>query len=285
MATRKNRVDKKLFTIIVSTFVAFAVSYISLTNEIYVIYQNLFFIPVLLGCFWYGKKGFIYSITITTLHFLYFLNYSTDPFWEELVRLLIFFTIALITYKLTDRIKYQQSKIIHLNKILKNDVERFNKAEMLSHLGSYEVDLRTGKTVWSDELFRIFGFEPRSFEPSKETRIKFTYPDDKKLVRESIEKAINEKSGFKIENRILRSDGSIRWVLSTGDVEYDEKDQAISYVGSLLDITERKLLEKSLEEEKEKLRITIDSIGDGVISTDINGKVTILNKVSEELTG
>lgn len=285
MISTKNKLDLKLFTIIIATVIAYVVSYICLYNGIYIIYQSLFYIPVLLSCFWYDKKGFIYSVAITSVHFLLCMKYNPEPLWEELVRLLVFITIGLITYKLTDNIKSRQLEIIHLNKILKNDIERFNKAEMLSHLGSYEVDLKTGKTIWSDELFRIFGFQPKSFEPTREKRIELTYANDKKLVKENIEKAINEKYGFTIENRILRPDGSIRWVLSIGYVELNEDDEAEKFIGALLDITERKLLEKSLEEEKEKLRITITSIGDGVISTDVNGKVTILNKVAEELTG
>lgn len=285
MISTKNKLDLKLFTIIIATVIAYVVSYICLYNGIYIIYQSLFYIPVLLSCFWYDKKGFIYSVAITSVHFLLCMKYNPEPLWEELVRLLVFITIGLITYKLTDNIKSRQLEIIHLNKILKNDIERFNKVEMLSHLGSYEVDLKTGKTIWSDELFRIFGFQPKSFEPTREKRIELTYANDKKLVKENIEKAINEKYGFTIENRILRPDGSIRWVLSIGYVELNEDDEAEKFIGALHDITERKLLEKSLEEEKEKLRITITSIGDGVISTDVNGKVTILNKVAEELTG
>lgn len=285
MISTKNKLDLKLFTIIIATVIAYVVSYICLYDGIYIIYQSLFYIPVLLSCFWYDKKGFIYSVAITSVHFLLCMKYNPEPLWEELVRLLVFITIGLITYKLTDNIKSRQLEIIHLNKILKNDIERFNKVEMLSHLGSYEVDLKTGKTIWSDELFRIFGFQPKSFEPTREKRIELTYANDKKLVKENIEKAINEKYGFTIENRILRPDGSIRWVLSIGYVELNEDDEAEKFIGALHDITERKLLEKSLEEEKEKLRITITSIGDGVISTDVNGKVTILNKVAEELTG
>jgi len=285
MVSTKNELNLKLFAIVITTVIAFTVSYICLFAGFTVIYQNLFYIPILLSCFWYGKKGFIYSGVIAITYFLFSLKYSPETLWEELVRLAIFIIIAFMTYKLTDRIKSRQSRIIHLNKILKNDIERFKKVEMLSHLGSYEVDLKTGKTIWSDELFRIFGYEPGSFEPTKEKRIELTHPDDKELVRESIEKAIKEKSSFRIENRIVRSDGSIRWILSTGYVELNEHGEAEKFIGSLLDITERKLLEKSLEVEKEKLRITITSIGDGVIATDINGRVTILNKVAEELTG
>lgn len=280
-----NRLDLKPLIIIIATVVAFAVSYICLSIGFTIIYQGLFYIPILLLCFWYCKKGFIYSEAIVVAYFLLSLKYSPETFWDELARLIIFSTIALITYKLTENIKRHQYQAVRLNRILKNDIERLKKAERLAGLGSYEVDLKTGKTVWSDELFRIFGYEPGSFAPTIDKRLDFTHPDDKELVRESIKKAIEEKSSFKIENRIIRSDGSIRWVLSTGYVELDEYGQADKYIGSLLDITERKLLESSLEAEKEKLRITIASIGDGVIATDINGRVTILNKVAERLTG
>jgi len=286
MVNIKNEQDlKQVIIIIITTVIAFALSYICLSVGFTIIYQNLFYVPIILSCFWHGKKGFIYSVATAAAYFLFSLKYSPETLWEEFVRFLIFVAIALITYKLADRIKSQQLEIMRLNKRLKNDVERFKKVEVLSYLGNYEIDIKTGKTVWSDELFRIFGYEPGSFEPTKEKRIELTYPPDKKLVSESINKAIKEKSSFKIENRIIRADGSIRWVLSTGYIECNENGEAESYIGSLLDITERKLLEKTLEEEKEKLRITIASIGDGVISTDINGKITILNKVAEELTG
>lgn len=160
------------------------------------------------------------------------------------------FMIVITTIKIITRIKDQQTKINHMNKLLINDVERLNKVESLSHLGNYEVNLQTGKTIWSDELFRIFGYEPKSFEPTSEKRIELTYPDDKEFLRNNIKKAIDEKSSFRIENRIVRPDGSIHWILSTGCVEFSEDKKIQSFIGTLIDITERKLLEKSLEEEK-----------------------------------
>lgn len=285
MYSLKNERGLKLFIIVITTAIPFIVSYICLSNGTYTVYQNIFYIPVILSCFWFREKGLIYSGAITLTHFIFFITYNPEPLWEELVRLFVFIIIGLILYKMADNVKDHQFQIIRLNKRLKSDVERLNKAEMLSHLGSYEIDLKTGRVVWSDELIRMFGYEPGSFESTMEKRIELTYPADKELVNESIKKAIVGKESFKIENRIVRPDGSIRWVLSTGYIECDENGEHGNYIGTLLDITERKELEKSLEEEKEKLRITIASIGDGVISTDLNGNVTIFNKVAEELTG
>lgn len=202
-----------------------------------------------------------------------------------LIICLCFIVIGLITCQLSASIRNHELKITELNKRLRNDLERFNKAEKLSRLGHYKIDLHTGKVVWSDELYRIFGFEPESFQPAANTRVEFTYPEDRELVKNRIEKAIREKCSVEMETRITRKDGSICWVLSIGHVELDEHGNAESYIGTLLDITERKQLEKQLEREKERLRITIASIGDGVISTDTIGNITILNKAAEKLTG
>ena len=155
MISEREKKYLKLLIILFTTVIANVVSYICISNGNFIIYQNLFYIPVLLSCFWYGKKGLRYSVVITATHFLFCMKYNPEPPWEELVRLLIFIIVALITYKLTDRIKDQNDKINHVNILLKNDVERFNKVENLSHLGSYEIDLKTGKTIWSDLYYFV----------------------------------------------------------------------------------------------------------------------------------
>lgn len=282
---KMNNNKKHLLITALVTLTSFVVSFICLTKGIYVIYQNLFYIPIICSCFWYQKKGLVFSVFIGTVHYLYFLSCNPEPLWDELIRLFVFIIMGHITCRLSLSIEKQQIKILQLNRKLQNDVERFNKAEALSKLGSYEANVKTGKVVWSDELYRIFGFEPKSFEPDMTTRLNLSYPDDKMLVEDSIKKVLVDKLSFNIENRIVRQDGSIRWVLSTGHVELDDNGEVESYVGTLLDITERRNLEKHLENEKEKLAITLASIGDGVISTDTNGNVTLLNHVAENLTG
>lgn len=281
----RNRQSSKLLVIIIITSIPFLASYASLSNELHMVFQHILCIPIILSCFWFGKKGLVYSTIIAALHSLLFTLYHPESLGHALGRMFVYFVNGLIVYHLSKNLKYHQGQIEHLNNKLKSDVERLNKAEMLSHLGSYVMDLKTGKVEWSNELFRMFGYEPGSFEPSLEKRIEMTHPADRPLVSDSIRMAIYGMKGFKIENRILRADGSLRWVLSTGYIEYDENGEKANFIGTLLDITDRKNLIRSLEEEKEKLRLTIASIGDGVISTDLHGNITIFNSVAEQLTG
>ena len=277
--------DKKLFLTMSITIAAFVTSYLCLSHNIYIIYWQLFYIPIIYACFWYGKRGFLYSVCISIAYFLFDKKYYPEPLWEELEKLLVFIIIGFIVYQLSTSIKKQQLRNVLLNKQMRSDLERFNQAEKLSHLGNYQENLRTGKIVWSDELYRIFGLAPENFDPSANSILNFIHPDDRNFVEKTVEDAIREKISFKLEYRILRKDGTIGWVLSAGYVEIDDDGKAESYTVTLLNITNRKQMEKHLSREKERLRITIDSIGDGVISTDKNGNITILNQVAEKLTG
>ncbi len=78
---------------------------------------------------------------------------------------------------------------------------------------------------------------------------------------------------------------NIVWVTINGFPFFDVEGKLTEVVISFIDITERQLAEKAIAEEKEQLAVTLRSIGDGVITTDIEGKVLIMNRVAEKLTG
>ena len=79
--------------------------------------------------------------------------------------------------------------------------------------------------------------------------------------------------------------GDWRWVVSRAKARVDEHGRLLRLVGVELDITERKLYEEALFREKESAQITLQSIGDGVITTDANSTVDYINPVAEQLTG
>ena len=79
--------------------------------------------------------------------------------------------------------------------------------------------------------------------------------------------------------------GEWRWVISRAKARVDDKGRLLRLVGVELDVTERKLYEEALFREKESAQITLQSIGDGVITTDAKGVIDYLNPVAEALTG
>jgi len=91
--------------------------------------------------------------------------------------------------------------------------------------------------------------------------------------------------GVRVEYRILTADNTEKWVWEQGNPVYDAKGEIQALEGLLIDITDRKNMEHQLYNEKEQFKATLISVGDGVISTDTQGNVLIMNRVSEQLTG
>jgi PAS domain S-box-containing protein len=110
------------------------------------------------------------------------------------------------------------------------------------------------------------------------------HPDDREtIVQRGRQRQLAKSNERSIEFRIIPKDGGVRWVhVTAASVTYEGKPAALV---SAIDITNRKKAEEALYREKERLRITLQSIGDGVIATDTAGNVVIINDAAQKLTG
>ncbi|MEO0735393.1 MAG: EAL domain-containing protein [Cyanobacteria bacterium J06649_12] len=111
------------------------------------------------------------------------------------------------------------------------------------------------------------------------------YPDDRPRVSQEWYQAAQLKQPFRSEYRFQTPDGLVTWVYGQAVANYDNQGELSGYVGTVTDISERKQLEIELEAEKEMAQVTLDSIGDAVITTDDAGNVHYLNPVAETMTG
>lgn len=121
--------------------------------------------------------------------------------------------------------------------------EQLQKAQQIAHLGSWEWDISTGEGVWSDEQFRIFGYTPGQIQPTYDHFVKAIHPDDSDRVLQAVQKAMEGTHRYVLEFRIIRPDKTMRRILAQGVVSSDKNDKPIKMIGTVLDITERKMLE------------------------------------------
>jgi DNA-binding CsgD family transcriptional regulator len=124
-------------------------------------------------------------------------------------------------------------------------------AEELAGMGSWELDLRTGRGTWSDQMYRLRGFEPQSVEPTPELLLEVAHPDDVERVRALLKSVIDDPAslpadGVTFEFRTVRPDGSVRQIRARGRMERDEHDVPIRWVGSAQDVTDQRLTEREL---------------------------------------
>lgn len=137
------------------------------------------------------------------------------------------------------------------------DSERqLSNGERAAHVGSWEMEIETGKSNWSDEFFRICGLEPQSIKPTAEDGFKLIHPEDREKASIAVQFALSSGKPYDIEKRIIRPDGSVRWVHSVGEIIPDDDGKPFKLSGSFQDITYRKEAEESLKtslKEKETL--------------------------------
>lgn len=165
---------------------------------------------------------------------------------------------------------------------------RWNQALESGGQGVWDADLR-GNTLFYSRTWRTMrGFAPDAeVDSSMETWLKRVHPDDRERIHEIVLKqndGIIPRNAFDYRER--HQDGHYVWILSRGAaVAWDDAGHPTRFVGTDTDISTLKFAEMALAVEKEKLRITLESIGDGVISTDAVGRITFMNPAAEALTG
>jgi PAS domain S-box-containing protein len=111
------------------------------------------------------------------------------------------------------------------------------------------------------------------------------HPYEVEVMAEAFNKAFENRQPYEYEYRRRRYDGEYRWLMSRGRPFNDLEGNFAGYIGSCYDITDLKKAEKALEAEKERLAVTLRSIGDAVIAADISGNIILLNQEAERLTG
>ncbi len=122
------------------------------------------------------------------------------------------------------------------------------KAQEVAHLGSWVwTPGAAGRLTWSRETYRIFGLSEPQFDNRLESFYARVHPDDLAAVKQAVRAALAGENAYNIDHRILRPDGSVRWVHEQADLVCDAAGRALSMVGVVQDITERKQTEERVQ--------------------------------------
>ncbi len=139
----------------------------------------------------------------------------------------------------------------HAEEALRQSEGYLAEAQRLSHTGSWARVAATGEMrYWSEECFRVLGFEPHGGLPRFETFLQRVHPDDQARVRETTEIARREKVDYELDYRIVHPEGDIRDIHVVGHPVLSPSSDLVEFVGTVMDMTER----KRAEQERERLR-------------------------------
>jgi PAS domain S-box-containing protein len=129
------------------------------------------------------------------------------------------------------------------------------EGQRISHTGSFSWDVSSGDATWSEEHYRIFGFDPEGTEASFQLFIETVHPDDRQFIKQELDEAIHESTGFDLEFRLALADGSIKHVQGVGRPALGPSGEVDSFTGTTVDISERKRGEALFAGEKRLLEM------------------------------
>ncbi|WP_118133091.1 EAL domain-containing protein [Oceanicella sp. SM1341] len=168
--------------------------------------------------------------------------------------------------------------------------ERLDLAVSAAEVGIWEHDIESGRTLWDRRMYALYGAAPDAFVLERGTWVRLVHPEDAPHAQEQLQQAIASRGKLDMTVRVRRPDsrpGEEHWRImrTQGHFVAGGPDGRDRMLGTHWDITEDVEMTEALFEEKERLRITLTSIGDAVVSTDAEGNVTFLNPVATRLMG
>jgi PAS domain S-box-containing protein len=139
------------------------------------------------------------------------------------------------------------SQRVKAEQALRQSEARLANAQRIARLGNWEWDVPHNRLFWSDEIYRILGFDKQVFTPSHQAFLMLVHPADRAAVEAAIDAALFGRRAYSIDHRILLPDGSERIVHQEGEVAFAPDGMPRLMSGTLQDITERKHIEQMLE--------------------------------------
>ncbi|MRR54383.1 MAG: PAS domain S-box protein [Deltaproteobacteria bacterium] len=155
------------------------------------------------------------------------------------------------------------------------------EAQAIAHLGSWEYDLEKDEEYRSAEFFRILGHQSRKTGLAQDSVFDFIHPQDRENVLNRLTDALEKGKSYDVEYRIIRPDGVERIVHAQGKTHKDANGKTTKFIGTILDITERKLL----EENQQQLIALIENSSDLIGIASLSGEITYVNSAGLNMIG
>lgn len=169
------------------------------------------------------------------------------------------------------------------HKLLVRETELL-EAQRIGHFGSFRWNIRTNKTTWSAEAFRIHGLSTDEVAIPMDQYFRIIHPDDQHDAMRAMREALQSTQTHEYTYRVCLRNGQTLWIKAVSSVEKNEQGDII-LKGTFQDITKEMDSKIKIEQERLKDEAMLSSIADGLFMTDSHGVITLINKAAQELIG
>ncbi len=222
-----------------------------------------------------GRLGFAEPMAIARLSILLTGGLVVSVVGEEMRRVRL-------------RQRQQMHDLADLTQALRRSEERLHLAMESGKVGVWEWELGKEEVQWSQGVYALLGYEPGALPSTRQAFRRCIHPQDRARHEQAMHQALERCEDYLCEFRVVWPDGSIHWVEARGQYTYPSSTSATETVwmrGVLTDIDKRKQAEQALRESEERYRTLFESSRDGIIFTDMEGRILHVNPYYREMLG
>lgn len=167
--------------------------------------------------------------------------------------------------------------------VLRQSEEGLKEAQRMAHLGSWYLDIATNQVFWSEELNKMYGFDPALPPPLYTESMKLFTPESWERLSSAIAQAADTGTPYELELETVRKDGGRGWMLARGELVRDERGSPVRVRGVAMDITERKQAELKLRDSEQAFRALSENSPDVIVRYDREGRRIYVNPAFERV--
>jgi PAS domain S-box-containing protein len=159
---------------------------------------------------------------------------------------------------------------------LRGKSEELAEAQRLARLGSWHWDARTDTMTWSEELYSIYGIDPKLPLPSHKQHASLFTAESWNRLQDAVQSTLQNGTPYELDLEFIGA-GPTKWITSRGEPLRDTEGKIIGLRGTAQDITGRKLAAEALHASEEKLRLILESTAEAIYGSDSEGRCTFCN--------
>ncbi len=187
--------------------------------------------------------------------------------------------------QLNEALRREIEERTHIEEVLRQSQERLAMAQRIAHLGNWDWNILTNQLSWSDEIYRIFGFDPQTVPMTYNVFLSTVHPEDRELVKESVRRALYEGKTYHLDHRIVLPSNEVRIVHEHAEVTYDGTGNPIRMFGTVQDVTDTRRAEEAVRTSEELLRSILQALPVGVWLLDEKGRILSGNPAGLKIWG
>ncbi len=180
---------------------------------------------------------------------------------------------------------YDVTELKQSEDALRQSEARLAAAQHIAHLGNWEWKIQTDEIICSEEVYRICGLDPQKTAISKRAILEFVHPEDREQLKNHVKAALAGEKPFNTVSRLIRPDGSVRYIHSQAEVILGENGRPRHLLGTAQDITDRRIAEMRLRDSEARFRAIFQGAAIGIILADLEGRIMAANVAQHKMLG